>query len=159
MVFSLNGKLGVDLDAVYSSLTDAGNHVLGECIEGSDGNVYQFVRANGVVDQYDAVAIDEAGDAVALTTAVSGAVPTAVGACQVAFTDNDYGWAVRKGQSFSVNALASCAGDVVLYTTTTAGHLDDASADQVHGVRLNETVGGTAASASASAADFMATNY
>jgi hypothetical protein len=71
-----------------------------------------------------------------------------VGIAQVAFADNDYGWVLRKGQG-TVLVLASCAADVGLYTSASAGYLDDATASLtlISGIVLTASRGTTAGSA------------
>lgn len=135
-------------------------HELGTQIQTEDGNVLEYVRANGAIDQYDLVIIDEAHDAQAATTTISGDVPSHVGAAQVALADNEYGWVVRQGRAFTVNAVANSAIDVKLYTSATPGHCDDApsSGDLILGLRLNVATASTAGSRSASAAVPMMTN-
>jgi hypothetical protein len=94
------------------------------------GGVWEYVQANGAVAVYDAVKVDEDGQAAPITTTISGSEPTAVGIAQVALADNEYGFVFRgrgggTGTGVKVNVLVSCAADVKLYTTATAGKLDD----------------------------------
>lgn len=118
--------------------------------EHSDGE-FVYVQANGAVAQYDIVKIDNDGQASALTTTISGAEPTACGVLQVALADNEYGWAWVKGggsgKGIKVNALTLCATDVKLYTTATAGKVDDTATDLIQGLTLCSTngTGGTVA--------------
>lgn len=111
------------------------------------GYEYLFVHANGAIAQYDAVVVDEAFEAYAITAALATDHPTAAVA-QVAFADNDYGWVLTRGVG-QVNGLANCAAEVQLYTSATAGALDDADASQIAviGIRLSAAVGGSAAAA------------
>lgn len=113
------------------------------------GYEYIFVHANGAIAQYDCVVIDEAFEAYAITAALAIDHPTAAVA-QVALADNDYGWVMTRGIGL-VNALTSCAAEVQLYSSGTAGHLDDADASQsaVIGIRLSAAVGGGGAAAAA----------
>lgn len=154
MVFAIDGKLGVDTTRV----DDAQEFTLGACIQGSDGCHYEYIKADEDLAAGATVAIREDYGAVELTTTVSGSVPTSVGVPQVAIANDKYGWAVRKGSGFQVLAAASCAADVTLYTTATAGVVDDAATDKISGLRLDATNGGSQALVSASAATFMGTN-
>lgn len=123
------------------STNDSG-HALGTRYTDQRGYEYLYVHANGAIGQYDAVVVDEAFEAYAITAALATDHPT-VGVAQVAFADNDYGWVLTRGVG-EVNALTSCAAEVQLYTSGTAGSLDDADASQVAviGIRLSTAVGG-----------------
>ena len=140
--YPVGGKLGVDLENPTTTL----DHNLGDCVSGNDATEWVYVQANGAIAQYDAVAIDETYQAIALTKA---AVDDGhmVAFAQSAFADNEYGWVALKGagSNFKVNVLASCAADVVLYSTATAGKLDDISTSQtkIDGVVITATDGGS----------------
>lgn len=142
-----SGTIGVD----FTSVATTPEHVLGQVEPASDGNTYIYVRANGTVAQYDACLLDEVFDAAPCTTTLSGAKPQAAVFPQVAIADNSYGWAVLKGISFEVNVLASCAADVKLYTTATAGSLDDTATDLVQGLVATEADGGSGGNVTCSA--------
>lgn len=135
------GKIG----ARFDTPTTAQEFKLGECNYGSDGTEWVYVQANGAIDQYDAVAIDENFQAAALTKALADAGHT-VGVAQATFADNEYGWVACKGSNVQVNVLASCAADTQLYTSGTAGHLDDTATSQT---AIDGIVIVTAASATA----------
>lgn len=154
--FPLCGTLGVDVTVETSSVPMK----LGTKIECDDGNTYILVQANGAIDAYAACALDEGHEVAELTTASSGAVPTVVVVPQIAITDDYYAWAVLKGKSFSVLALASCALNVKVYTTSTPGAIDDSASgtDLIQGLRLNATNGGSTAATAASAENGMFTN-
>jgi len=59
-------------------------------------------------------------------------------ATQVAFAADEYGWVQRTGPLDQLRVAASCAANTQLFTTATAGVLDDATAStsqlQVQGV-------------------------
>ena len=156
-----SGKIGVDITATNPLYTDAtlptvGNQanvdfVLGDCVVGADGTEWLFVQASGAITQYDWVGIDENNQAASLTKAMADD-GFRVGVAQVAFVDNDGGWVATRGSNINGNVLASAAADVALYTSGTAGHLDDTSASQtkIDGVVL------VAANATASATNVEA---
>jgi hypothetical protein len=121
-----------------------------------EGNEYVYCSFAAAEGQYEAVAIDKTFAATSLTTTVSGNKPTRVGIVQVATTAGSYAWALVKG-SGRVKAAASCAADVVLYTTATAGVVDDASTDKIVGLRLDAAVT-TADDAPCTAVTYMYTN-
>lgn len=128
------GPFGIDF--LHTSTTqEFGLGDLSWCKQG----LFQYVQANGAITAYDAVKVDNDGQASSLTTTISGSEPTAVGAAQVAFADNEYGWVFRgfgggSGKGIKVRVLVSCAADVKLYTTATAGCLDDTATDLVQNV-------------------------
>lgn len=156
MVYALSGKLGID----FSTPTTTRDFALGTEVEGSDGNTYRYVQANGALDIGALCAIAETGEISEATTTTSGVVPTQYAFPQVAFADDEYGWAVTRGENFLVLAAASCAADVKLYTSATAGVVDDSSTshDLLDGLRLNTAVGGSADAVSATAINGVASN-
>lgn len=111
---------------------------VGQRAFGTDGSEWQYVHAAAAITQYSWVAIDENGEAVMGTKTLADAGHQ-VGFAQVAFADNDFGWVCVNGPgNINVRVLASCAADVQLYTSSTAGALDDTSASQtlIRGVVL-----------------------
>ena len=147
MVKVVSGLLGVGIADTPTS--NATGHVLGTQVLGDDGTKYVYVQASGAITQYDCVAIDEAFQAAAITKALADDGHK-IGFAQVAFADNDYGWVATEG-TVQVRYLTLCAADVALYTSATAGVLDDTSTSQTKIVGLVNTVvvgGSTAASES-----------
>lgn len=124
----------------------------------TDGNTYVYIEADEAIDAYAACRFLEDGGSDELTTTNSGAVPTQVVVPQQAIASGSFGWAVAKGLSFSVLAAANCAADVKVYTTATAGVIDDAATDLIQGLRLNATNGGSQAAVNATAVSYMRTN-
>lgn len=126
---------------------ERGGHAVGTRYTDHRGYEYIYVHANGAISQYDFVVFDETFEAYELTTALAIDHPSG-GVAQVAAADNDYLWLLVKGVG-QVNALALCAAEVQLYSSGTAGHLDDADASQhaIIGIRLSAAVGGAPASA------------
>lgn len=128
-----NGCIGVDLDATIAGTgtsSDEGNDfALGTRITTRDGGEYIYVHASAAITQFDAVGISEAFEAAPLTKAMAddGWI---IGFAQVAFADNDFGWVATKGADIGCNLLINCAADVALYTSATAGKLDDTSTSQ-----------------------------
>jgi hypothetical protein len=149
-----NTLIGVDItDTPGDSNTtdvrfqDSRGHRLGIIHEDHRGYQYMYVHANGAIAQYDVVAIDEAYETAPITKALADA-SNKVGVAPVAFADNDFGW-VQVSGLVTMNVLASCAADVALYTSVTAGSLDDASASQtkIAGISLTTARGGSNGSA------------
>lgn len=141
MAFVTGGTLGIDLAATTAGTTTNGANAkfrLGQTVLGSDGSRWVYVQAGEAITQYMTVAIDEDFQAKKITKTLADAGHQ-VGFAQVAFADNDFGWVCVHGPgNITVRVLASCAADVQLYTSGTAGILDDTSASQnlVRGVVL-----------------------
>lgn len=150
MAYITDGTMGVDLDVTTAGTTTDGadaKFALGERHSGTDNTVWVYVQAAGAIDQYDFVSIDEDYQATALADA-GGAAGHILGCAQIAFADNDFGWVAIEGTNINGNILAFCAADTeALWTTATAGHVDDATS--AGAVRL---VGVVAVAAAAGAA-------
>lgn len=156
-----DGKIGIDLTAIYASTSAGSTTTLAPAMPGArvtttNNGVYMFVRAESDIAQFDAVVISTFADS-ASTTAIPRAVPVTttnaaalgyppVGFAQVAITSAYYGWVCLNGMP-RVNLLVACQPKVPLYTTATAGKLDDTtvSAGYIQGIVANTS----AASASA----------
>lgn len=148
--------------ARYEETSTTPLFTLGDVSIDNQGGRWVYVQANGALTIHDAVKVDNDGQAVQLTTAVSGSEPTRVCVVQVAFADNEYGWAWNGpgggvGKGIKVNALANCATDVKLYTAT-AGNVDDTATDLIQGLTLTATNGGSTAAVECLAALPMVTN-
>jgi hypothetical protein len=115
-----------------------------------------FVRAESDIAAYDAVIMSTFADSASLTP-VMRAVPVTttnaaalgynmVGFAQNAIASSYYGWVGINGL-LKVNLLIACNPKVPLYTTSTAGKLDDTtvSAGYIQGVVANTSA--TSASA------------
>ena len=158
-MFVTDGKIAVDLTATYPS-GSAGSTSPWPCMPGtivntSNGGEAIFVRAESTVAQYDCVAIGYFGDSataatgtpfprvVPITTAgvaaagVTGTGPS-IAVAQVAITSGQYGWVFTKGTALRVKCLIACQPAVLLYTTSTAGSIDDAvvSAGMIVGLTI-----------------------
>ena len=152
------GKIG------FANLTEStvaqGPFPLGAIYESGDIN-YMYLHANGTLAQYGLVTIDKDFEAAPGTTATSGARPTRCAIPQIAVADNEYFWApigpFPHGAGFKVKGAASCAANVKLYTTASAGVVDDTATDLVEGLVLTETLTG-AASATCEAVKELVTN-
>jgi hypothetical protein len=158
--YVIDGKIGIDLTATYAS-TSAGSTTLfpvtpGTRVITTNNGTYVFARAESDIAQFDAVIMSTFGDS-ASPTPVMRAVPVTttnaaalgynmVGFAQTAITSSYYGWIGLNGL-LRVNLLSACQPKVPLYTTATAGKLDDltVSAGYIQGIVANTS----AASASA----------
>lgn len=127
MATNNSAVLGVDLTDTPS--TNDKGHTLGQRVGGTDNSEWLFVQAGSAITQYDTVGIDENFLAYPITKAMADD-GWQVGFAQVAFAEDDYGWVATKGTNIRARGAAACAADVPLYTTSTAGVLDDTSASQ-----------------------------
>lgn len=101
---------------------------------------FVFVQADGAVAQYAFVKITNAGQAAEATDAIAG--PIQVGVAQVAAADNEYLWVWiggamggGAGKGIKGKILTGYVAGNALYTTSTAGCADDATAtDKLNGV-------------------------
>lgn len=155
--YVIDGKIGIDLTATYAS-TSAGSTSLwpatpGEVVSTTYGGRYIFSRAESDIAQYDCVAFGSFSESATGTPPVPRAVPITttniapggvcgggmIGFAQVAITSGNWGWIALNGNNLRVNVLIACNPKVPLYTTATAGKLDDAtvSSGYVTGVTIN----------------------
>jgi len=116
------------------------------------GTQYGYRKAGGAIAIYDLVAEDNTlAVCVAGTTTISGAKPSGFCIPQFAVASGEFFWAPigpiapvswDNATTFKVNAAASCAADVKLYTTAAAGVIDDAASttDLIDGLQLTETI-------------------
>jgi hypothetical protein len=147
MAFLTDGTVGADLDAA----TSAGKFALGDIASGDKGSLWMYVQASTTIGQYDFVGVDEDYKANPLTSTAA-AAGHVVGAAQIAVPISEYFWLALQGRgNINGKVASSCAADVALYTTTTAGVLDDsATATQtlVEGVVIVTTQSSTTGLAS-----------
>lgn len=129
---SLNGSQGInstrsfDATAVIqlpAKLLDIGSDKRGK---------WQFVKATTTTTQYQAGIIDKDGGFTPITTTNASTTPKIVGIAQVAAATNEYLWVfIGEGggtnSGVKVKVAASYAAGAKLYTTGTAGVLDDTS--------------------------------
>lgn len=132
MAYVVTPLMGVALDRTYASLSgsEAGSAApqLGTMVQANDGSQWLLCQASTTIAQYYAVGVDEDFKANPLTGAFASAGYT-VGWAQVAVDPTaPYFWAALQGRAnLNIAVASSCAADVALYTTTTAGVLDDSA--------------------------------
>lgn len=113
--------IGVSLTSYDSTAQFAkGTQVLG-----TDGALFEYVNTLSAVAAYNAVGIDEDGNASNLTTTLAATVKK-VAVAQISIAVSCYGWVQRSGK-MGVNVAANCNDFVSLFTTATPGVLDDAT--------------------------------
>jgi hypothetical protein len=137
--------LGVRLDVVGSTP----DFSPGEIAWGEGDSRWIYVLAGSAVVQYMCVGLDKSFTANPITKAHADA-GRKVGVAQVAFASGQYGWVATQGGNdlLRVKAKNSCQPAVGLYTTGTAGYLDDTAASQtlVNGIVLTDTATASGAS-------------
>lgn len=142
---SYSGRLGVK----YATI-DGSNpvHNLGERDFGEHGTEWMYVKATAAIKQHHCVGIDENWKASSVTKAIADD-GWEVGFAQSAITKGYHFWACLQGSDIKCRVLKAAAADVKLYTTSTAGVLDDTSTSEtiIEGVKL---VGAASASVVAS---------
>jgi hypothetical protein len=119
MTVSTSGVIGVALGNTDTSP----QFNVGTSVNLDDGGQAVYVQAASAVAQYDAVSVRFDNTVVPITTTNS-ANSKAVGFAQTSIASAAYGW-VQIGGKPVVKLAASCLPAVPLYTTATAGTLDD----------------------------------
>lgn len=129
--------------ATWTSTTDGKHIAPGTRLDMPDGKSYIAIQASGAIAQYDAVGMSEAYAGAPLTKAMADDA-WKVGVAPVAIAANAYGFVQVRGVC-ELNVLASCAADVALYTSATAGSLDDTDTSQTEivGIVASEADGGS----------------
>ncbi len=157
--FSIFSLEGIDLTQIFApvNITTAPEYPglpfrVGTVVVGQNGSKYMFVlstagltanQAAGVTESTitapSTVAIVPTYDAAALTKSLAdqGCV---FAVAPVAITATYYGWVLIQGPAY-VTLKNSCLPNVPLYTTASAGMLDDTSASQtrIYGIRARDT--------------------
>jgi len=113
---------------------------------------FVFVQADGAIDQYGFVKIEQDGQAAMLTTTNAGSQGLLVGVAQVAAANDEYLWVWvgglnggGVGKGIKGKLAASYVAKNNLFTTATAGVADDASTTKIaYVVGLAATTGAAA---------------
>lgn len=121
---------------------------LGDKFIDNNDNVYVFVSASTSITSYQVCAVTSSYWAAPITTALASANPR-VGAAGVnGISSGSWGWVQTQG-NMTVQVLSTCSASSWLYTTATAGALDDTSTSQVKitgiTINANQTAVGSAA--------------
>lgn len=125
------------------------------------GRKWQYVKGGATIAQNEYVKISTDGNytITSLTTTTNPSTePAQVGCVQVSggFTSSLYGWVFRGYGAHTGKFAANCVQDVKIYTTATAGVVDDASTTLISGLKLITTIT-TATSAAAWASGELTT--
>lgn len=152
MAFAIN-VVGTSLTSNDYKLADNPEHAVGTKVVCEDGDVYRYVTWTAAKTEELVYLIGDdwvVGDALSTSNDVQ---PLALGVFPEAATaptgTNAYGWIQTGGNFAGIEMLISCAPDVPLYSTATAGKLDDDSS----GTKLIEGLKATHAAAGAAAAN------
>jgi hypothetical protein len=121
MAVSTSNLIGVSLGSMDSSPS----FNLGTTVNLDDGGQAVYVQAASSVAQYNAVTV-RYDNTVAPITTTNSANSKAIGFAQVSIASASYGW-VQIGGKPRVTVATACQPNVPLFTTATAGVLDDAT--------------------------------
>ena len=100
---------------------------LGTIAQTDDGGEVVYCISSGAVSQYALCGINEDFDVYMMTTALA-AQSDRLGFPQIAFAAGEYGWVYTRGSNIKVRTKASATADSQLWTTASAGVVDDATA-------------------------------
>ena len=153
---SASGSFGIKTTVSYGTsptivpakLLDRGSDTRGD---------FMFVQASGAVTAFDAGIISAAGLFVSVTTTTASTTPKIVGIAQCAAATGEYLWVFigsggGTGKGIKMRVAASYVAATKVYTTATAGVLDDSvTAGVITGV-----IGLTTDSGSGSAVEIQA---
>lgn len=159
VAYAISPLMGVDITAT-SSLAAGSTTVyspeygLCHAVKTSDGEAI-YVKAGAAITAGDVIQITMAsGSATGITTLLTNADTTTAGqliaVAHTTLASGQHGWACRAGvPTAGINVAASCAKGSPLYTTTTAGQVDDtsSSAHLIAGMELTATATGAAVTA------------
>lgn len=146
MTTIINPLSGIDVSRTYDPISTSTPEIPGLPFEvgtraiGEDGKEYLFVVADSAITVNQCLAVSP-GDfgAAPLTKALADA-GSIIAVAQVAIDSGDFGWVQTQGQ-VSITLKNSCEPFVPLYTTASAGMLDDTAASQtrIYGIRAEDT--------------------
>lgn len=128
--YSTANMLGANLAQIYTPSTDLYPYTgenpfaVGQVTTGTDGSSWVWVLALENLAKYDAVAIDESFVASQATDTEADDSWKFGVASQVAIPAASYGWVQTRGPT-TVFVTGSCAPDVPLFVSATAGAITD----------------------------------
>jgi len=145
----MTSRIGASLTSPVTDLNEGKGFTPGQVLTDHRGYRWVYGQAQSAISAYNYVCIDEVGDAYLGTkTLVDTGAQVAV--APVAFAADEYGWFQISGV-LSVLTAASCAADATLYTSGTAGQVDDSSTSQTMLAGLVLTTATTTAAATGAA--------
>lgn len=160
MTYAVSPLMGIDITAT-SSLQSGSATVyqpefgLGNKASTSDCGEHIYIKAGAAITAGDVVQITMAtGSATGVTTLLCDANTTTagqlIGVANTTLASGQHGWACLRGVPYAgINVAASCVKGSPLYTTTTAGQVDDtsSSAHLIAGIETTATATGAAVTA------------
>lgn len=105
---------------------------VGTTVHASDGSIAMYVQATSTIAQYNFVVILNTSSATGASigcvpvTTTNAAVSQRLAVAQTAIASSSYGWVYLSGNNLRGMCALACEPAVPLYTTATAGVLDDA---------------------------------
>jgi hypothetical protein len=151
----MTSLVGANLSAPLTA-TEVANgkgHSLGDRLTDHSGNTWVFVQASAACAIYDVLTIKNGYETTPITAATA-KTPMEVGFAQFAFAADEYGWVMTNGRP-TINVLVDAAVNVPLYTSGTAGKLDDATTSQaIRGLVLTDTMTATTSGPCSAVANF-----
>ena len=119
----IDGPVGT----IFNATTTTPSVALGTSAKTDDGGEVVYCISSGAVSQYALCGINEDFDVYMMTTALS-VQSDRLGFPQIAFAAGEYGWVYLRGSNIKVRTKASALADAQLWTTASAGVVDDATA-------------------------------
>ena len=149
---SQSGSFGVDYKRTFVQSNNLALPATLRTVGSSPEGEFVFVQADGAIDQYAFVKIEQDGQAAMLTTTNAGSQGLLVGVAQVAAANDEYLWVWvgglnggGVGKGIRGKLAASYVAKNNLFTTATAGVADDASTTKIaYVVGLAATTGAAA---------------
>lgn len=135
--------IGTKVDAVIATanhIPEGRGFAVGTRVTLYNGKSYIYVQSASAIAQYNVVALNLASGIAAAVSTTTAPADQAVGVAQVAIASGEYGWVQTYGRG-KVKVLGLCVKNINLWTTATAGSLDDATAStyMVQGINLLST--------------------
>ena len=128
----VSSMIGVSLNTYDAS---PGLFAKGTQVQTTQGGLFEYCNTLSAIAAYNAVCIDDNGNASNLTT-TNAASYKKVGVAQISIAVSCYGWIQRAGKTI-VNVAANCQDFVALFTTATPGVLDDVTVSEALVLGLN----------------------
>tara|TARA_R110000868_G_scaffold52597_4_gene165954 strand:- start:4586 stop:5098 length:513 start_codon:yes stop_codon:yes gene_type:complete len=116
-----------------------GRFAAGTQVMTTQGGLFQYCNVLSAISTYNAVIIDDSGNASNLTTTNATAatgIGKMVGVAQTSIAVSCFGWIQRQGK-LVVNVAAQCQDFVPLFTTATPGVVDDVTVSECLILGLN----------------------
>lgn len=157
--FAVTPLLGIDVTDTSSLQSGSATvyepeFTLGARVKLSDTGEAMYIKATSAITAGDVLLISSAGAAVPITTALTdkgGTTPhQVIGVAHTTLAAGQHGWACMAGvPTAGISVLASCVRGSPLYTTSTAGALDDTdtSSHLITGIQITTTATGAAVTA------------